>query len=207
MKHNTRRRNTTAHGRMAAVSKVRDDGRTVDDVALDHGVSPQTLRRWIKHVASAAGGPIKAAALADRPRSGRPPTAWLRKGAEAAYRLWRKLYMRPEAPSATSCLRRVEDVGKARGWKLPHAGAFLRRLKAATPQVEIALARSRTMELNGAQIHQVVNLAGFKLARVTNQGQTVAVIVPIRQLHRLLAGRPARDAGRPARHPGQLKLF
>ncbi len=210
MKHNTRRRpgpNTTARGRMAAVSKVRDDGRTVDDVALKYGVDPNTLRRWIKHVAGAAGGPIKAAALADRPRSGRPPTAWSGEGAEAAYRLWRKLYMCPEAPSVTSCLRRVQDVGAVRGWKLPSKSAFLRRLRATTPPVEIALARSCTMELNDAQLHQVVNLAKGELTRVVNQGQMIAVVVPIRQLHHLLAGRAARRPGRPARYPGQLKLF
>ena len=136
------RTHRTAGDRAAAVFEVRDDGRTVDDVAFDHGVSPQTLRRWIERAAGAAGaGLVETAALADRPRSGRPPEAWLRKGAEAAYRLWRRLYLRLEAPSAASCLRRVEDAGMARGWKLPHAGAFLRRLRATTPAGEIARAR------------------------------------------------------------------
>ena len=138
----------TAGDRAAAVNEVLDDGRAIDDVAIEHNVTPSTLQRWIRlAAAAAAAGLVETAALADRPRHGRPPEIWSRKGAEEAYQFWRKLYMQPEARTAAGCLRAVERVGATRGWKLPRrrAKAFLLRLRTTTAAGEIARARGGRM--------------------------------------------------------------
>ena len=132
----------SAGDRAAAVAEVQD-GRAVEDAALEHGVTETTLKRWIARAdAAAAAGLVETAGLADHPRSGRPPKIWKdRPGAETAYWHWRKLYMRSEQPTAVGCLRTVERVGTTRGWQLPPAKAFLRRLRSTTSAPEIIRSR------------------------------------------------------------------
>ena len=131
----------TAADRAAAVEAVRSGG-PVDVVAQDAGVSPATLRRWIKRAAAAERqGVAPAAALVDRERSGRPPVVWQRPGAEAAWQLWRPAYLRVEAPSAAGCWETVRRVGATRGWRLPPVSAFLRRLRAEVPAAEVVRLR------------------------------------------------------------------
>ena len=158
----------TAGDRAAAVAAVQDGGR-VDYVALEHGVSPATLRRWLVRARGAeAAGYVATAALADRPRTGRPPVAWSRKGAEEAYGLWEKLYLQPEAPTAAGCLRTVERVGATRGWKLPNAKVFLQRLRTTKSPGELARARGGRMAALETYPFQSRTIQGLKPLDVVN---------------------------------------
>ena len=130
-----------AAARAAAVAAVQA-GAAVVDVARDVGVAPSTVRRWVARAEGAVrAGLVITSGLVDRRRSGRPATAWSRPGAEAAWALWRGMYLRLEAPTAAGCWETVRRVGSTRGWPLPPVGAFLRRLRADVPAAEIIRAR------------------------------------------------------------------
>ncbi len=164
----TGRRNSGGD-RARAVARYRSlepetgDARAARDAAAAAGVSVRTLRRWVA-VADAAGAAGRAAAsvLADGRRSGRP-AQWSGEGAEEAWLLWLDDYLRPEAPAATACLRRLDRVRETRGWApLPSASAFLRRVRAEHSPAEIARAREgrvAAMRLFPAQERSVADLA------------------------------------------------
>ena len=158
----------SAGDRAAAVAKVQD-GRAAKDVALEHGVAEVTLKRWIaRAAAAAAAGLVETAGLADRRRSGRPPKVWERAGAEAAYQLWRRLYMRPEQPTAAGCLRTVERLAVLRRWELPEAKAFMRRLRAETPAAEIVRSREGRIAALATYPHQRRTVEGLAPLDIVN---------------------------------------
>ncbi len=106
------------------------------------GVSPETLRRWMRRAGAAeADGSNAAAALADRLRPGRPPRIWSEPGAGEAWRVWRAAYLRLEAPTAASCYELVRQMAATRDWTVPSSAAFLRRLRAEVPAREVVRAR------------------------------------------------------------------
>ena len=131
----------SAADRAAAVAAVHAGGAIVA-VALDFGVAPATVRRWTARANAAARAGLSATAgLTDRKRSGRPPTAWSRPGADAAWRLWQASYLRLEQPTAAGCWETVRRVAATRGWQIPPVQTFLRRLRAEVPTAEVVRAR------------------------------------------------------------------
>ena len=109
----------TPADRARAVAMVREQiaggakgPHAIRQVAQRRGCSPARLRCWLERVLEEeAGGVAAVEALADRPRSGRPPKVWDLTGAEVAWRLWRRYFLRLEAPpprcagSACGCSR------------------------------------------------------------------------------------------------------
>lgn len=105
------------------------------DIAVREQVSLRTLYGWLNLVA----GRDRAdwlPALAPR-HAGR--TAEAEMPAEA-WAVFASDYLRAEAPTSTACYRRLEAIGKARGWTLPSRKTFERRID-AMPKTVVVLAR------------------------------------------------------------------
>ena len=131
--------------------------------AASTGHSEAAVRNWLRRALEAeAAGKAAAAALADRPRPGRPPTIWLQAGAEDAWRYWSALYGRLEAPSAVGCWRRVLEAARARGWDIPGVKAFLRRQQRDVDPLQAVRDREGRIAVVEAQPHQVRTVAGLR---------------------------------------------
>ena len=131
--------------------------------AAAHAVSASSVRRWLGRVRDNPGV-ATTTALANRPRPGRPPSAWAWPGADAAWAAWRADYLRLERPTAAECTRRLARLGAAQSppWRVPGADACLRRLRAETPPAEIArmrLGRVAALSMYPAQERTVADLA------------------------------------------------
>lgn len=98
-------------------------------------------------------GPARPAALR---------AAWLRPGAEEAWRFWRRLYVRLEAPSAASCWRRVQKVAALSGWRIPEARAFLRRYRREEDPLQAIRDREGRIPALEAQPHQMRTVEGLR---------------------------------------------
>ena len=136
-----------AEERLAAVELVRDQvaggleaEQAVALVAAAADASRSTLREWTRRAAEAPNGEVLAA-LVDRPRTGRRPEVWLRPGAEALWRLWRRMFQRLEHPTAAGCWRTVEQVAARRGWEIPGVKEFQRRWKREASPLQAARGR------------------------------------------------------------------
>lgn len=136
-------------------------------VAAGLRVTPATVRRWLARADGAAAS-TPAAALVDRPKSGRPPAAWTQPGAEDAWRIWRSDYLRLEAPGAAACWRRVAAIGSVRGWRLPSAATFMRRLRAETRAAEVVRAREGRIAALGTHPAQTRTVAALRALEIVS---------------------------------------
>jgi len=100
------------------------------------GGSVASLGRWAAEVAGAE--PQHRLALLVPSYTGR--TASVEIPVEA-WDQFRADYLRPEAPTASSCYRRLERVAKAQGWVLPCLRSFERRIKREMHPQLVTLAR------------------------------------------------------------------
>lgn len=140
---------TTAADRAAAVALARERiaagtsrAAAVRDVAARVGVGAASLRRWLERAeAAAAEGAAVIEAVADRARPGRPPRVWSAPGAEDAWQVWRGLYLSLSAPPASVCWHRTREIAALRGWSVPPAKTFMRRLRAELPARDVIRAR------------------------------------------------------------------
>lgn len=156
-------------------------------VAAALGVTPATVRRWLARAAGDAAL-TPAALLVDRPKSGRPAAAWAQPGAEDAWRIWRSDYLRLEAPGAAACWRRVAAIGSVRGWRLPSAATFVRRLRAETRTAEVVRAREGRIAALGTHPAQTRTVAALRpLEIVSGDGYR----------HNLFVRLPSGRIGRP----------
>ena len=71
----------------------------------------------------------------------RPPV-WDAPGAEEAWAVYLLDYLRAERPSMAACRDRVARIAAARGWRLPSARAFSRRLRRTVPLAVVRGMRS-----------------------------------------------------------------
>lgn len=138
-----------AHRRLRALQAVEQlvaDGRLLMEARTlvaaqlqrDHvrGASVASLIRWANQVAGAEKQHRLALLVPEY--VGR--TAKVEIPTEA-WDLFKADYLRPEAPTATSCYERVERIARVRGWHLPSLKTFERRVKAELPRGVLILAR------------------------------------------------------------------
>ena len=151
----------------------------IRQVAQRRGCSPARLRCWLERVLEEeAGGVAAVEALADRPRSGRPPKVWDLTGAEVAWRLWRRYFLRLEAPPASVCRQRVRVLADTRGWQIPSAKTFLRRLRAEIPAQVVIRAREGRLAAMATFPFQSRSVEGMKpLQYVNGDGYTHNLMV------------------------------
>ena len=156
------------HTLLLSVERLVSQGRpvsgAVDTVAAAAGLSRSTLwRSW----QTVRGLPRDRwlAALAPRYR-GRvarreiPAEAWDR---------WRADYLRPEGPpAAEACLERLRRDAEARGWQLPPACTFLRRLRAEMSADAILLARGGRRALEASVPAMRRDVTGLGALEVVN---------------------------------------
>lgn len=131
---------------LQAVERLVADGRGLMDaraiVAAQlrqeglRGGSVASLGRWAATVA-AADTQHRLALLVPSyvgraPHVDMPPEAW---------DFFKADYLRPEAPTAASCYRRIERIAKAKSWVLPSLRSFERKIERELPPQVIALAR------------------------------------------------------------------
>lgn len=136
------RRKSQARDRLALLLAVRDlqlAGTSRDiammEVAASAGVSLRTLYNWAGLVAGLDRADWLPA-LAPR-FTGRTAEVELPEGAWQAFAAD---YLRNERPTLESCYRRLQGLAKAKGWQLPSAKTFERRV-AALPRTTVVLAR------------------------------------------------------------------
>lgn len=120
-------------GRMAARQAV------VAELQIkgERAASVASLMRWESLVARAPRSSWLALLLPEF--CGRPS---LKEIPQEAWDVFKADYLRPSAPSATSCYERLERIAKARGWgKLPALRTFERRIARELPHAVLVLAR------------------------------------------------------------------
>jgi len=153
-------------GRAAGLSEVA----AVARAAREHGVAARTVHRWRKAIAGLDRADwLPALAPAYRGKNER---------ATCHRQAWEALksdYLRPEAPTFSSCYRRVKRAAAEHGWTpLPGERALRRRFEAEVPEAVRTLAREgrdTAKALYPAQrrtrdhLHamQAVNMDGHKL--------------------------------------------
>ena len=126
--------------------------------AGEAGVQRAAVMRW-RMRARAAETP---AALLGGAGTGRPATAWTTPGAEDAFRIWCRDYLRREQPGAVACWRRVQALARVRGWTLPCERMFRLRLRREVPPEEIVRLREgaiAALALFPAQVRTVAGMA------------------------------------------------
>ena len=140
-----------------------------DKTAAELHVDPRTVRTWVARAleAEAEGFDVTApgaleAAMAGRKPPGRPSTAWEAPGADEAWLLWRKAYLRLEAPTAASCWEMVRGVAVLRGWRIPSCKTFLRRLQAEVPARDVVRQREGRLAALATLPFQQRTVAGMR---------------------------------------------
>ena len=156
---------TKAAIRAAAIARVQTRvatgqrlGVALRAVAAQEGVAVGTVRRWLQRAAQAVTTTAPTIVI-DRPRSGRPPAIWEEVGAELAWRIWQSDYLRLEGAGAAACWRRVATLAELRGWRIPTATAFLRRLRRETAPAQIIRARVGRIAAAATFPHQTRTVA------------------------------------------------
>ncbi len=163
------------------------EGARLHYVAVQHGVSVSTLRRWM---AAAEGMAPDTAAMLDARRAGRPGRIWQAAGAEDAWSMWLTDYLREEKPTATECLRRVLRLARVRGWDAPSTEkAYLRRLKKEVSPAELVRARDGALPL--------LEVATPMQERSVEGLRPLDVVCGDGKRHDLMVVLPSGKAGRP----------
>ena len=115
-------------GVIAAIDLLEEAGASrtaaVTDVSRQHSVAPATLWNWLRAVAGVAPSD-RLPALAPRRAGGG-------NEAELEGDLWTLLrsdWLRPEAPTLTSCYARVSAIAKARGLPMPSERSIRRKIE------------------------------------------------------------------------------
>lgn len=141
--------------------------RQADTAAAEEaGVQRAAVMRWRKRAAS--GDALLAGA-----GTGRPPRAWATPGADEAFRIWCRDYLRLERPGAAACWRRVSAIARQRGWTLPGEKTFRVRLRREVPPEEIVRMREGALAALALYPHQVRTVAGLApLDVVSGDGKT-----------------------------------
>ena len=131
-------------------------------VKAELGVSRGSIRRWSKRARKAGDADPLDALLDRRGGGGDVRRVWEAPSAERAFGIYRRDYLRLEKPGSAACWRRVEKLGRARGWQIPSEQAFRARLHRDFTPFEIILAREGLEALDAlypSQQRTVANLA------------------------------------------------
>lgn len=100
------------------------------------GASVRSLRRWAEDIEGAPADcrlPLLLPSYIGRTAEVEIP--------ERAWDLFKADYLRPSAPTATSCFERLERVARKEGMALPCLRTFMRRIEATLPRQAVILAR------------------------------------------------------------------
>ncbi|MQT14416.1 transposase domain-containing protein [Segnochrobactrum spirostomi] len=96
---------------------------------------------------------------------------------EEAWQAFLADYLRPEPPTLASCYRRLEEIAKARGWRIPSEKTFARRVD-ALPRTSVVLAREGLEALRRQYPAQQRDRSGFSALEAVNaDGHTFDVFV------------------------------
>lgn len=121
------------------------------------GVRRATVMRWRQRAESGDAG-----ALVAGTSRGRPPGAWTAPGAEDAWTVWCRDYLRRSKPGSAACWRRVRDLARIRGWSIPSEATFRARLRRDVPPEEIVRCREgalAALALYPAQVRTTEGMA------------------------------------------------
>lgn len=121
-----------AKAKLAILTQIEDavrGGMGKDDatamVGREHGVGRSTIFGWYERVAGVAREDWLAYLLDHR--AGRQRSADTMP--EEAWEVYKTLYLRLEEPTHAECYNRLKDAAKERGWSLPSAKTFQRRIE------------------------------------------------------------------------------
>ena len=138
--------------------------------ASEAGVRRAAVMRWRRRVADTG--------LVESKSTGRPTSAWATPGADEAFRIWCRDYLRREKPGAAACWRRTAELAGVRGLTIPCERMFRLRLRREVPPEEIVRLREgalAALALFPAQVRTVAGMA--PLDAVSGDGKRHDVFV------------------------------
>lgn len=87
---------------------------------------------------------------------------------EDAWDVFKADYLRPSAPTATSCYERLQRIARERGWQLPSLRTFERRIDATLPRQVVLLAREGEEALMRSYPAQIRDHGVFRALEAVN---------------------------------------